>query len=61
MNYGMDVNWDASEIAAFRIYNRLCGEQARAIFAANLRGIEPPPVVPAKRLAETARLMAVVA
>lgn len=54
--YGMDVSWEAHEIEAFRIYNKLCGDQARAVFAYDRFQVgERPVIVPAPELAAIAR------
>lgn len=61
MAYGSDVSWDAHEIAAFRLYNQMCREQAIAIHAANVAGRTPPASTPAKVFADRARAIAKVA
>lgn len=54
--YGLDVTWEAGEVKAFIEYNRLCGEQARAIHRWNVNPIGPRPEgLPAKELAARAR------
>ena len=54
IEYGVDVAWGAREIEAFRIYNRTCGEQARAAFADRVAG-RAPRIVPAAQIAAEAR------
>ena len=56
IEYGMDVKWGAHEIDAFRIYNRMCCDQARAAFADRLAG-RLPTIIPAPHLADQARAM----
>jgi len=57
VSYGLDVAWAPREAAAFKVYNRLCAEQARAAFQARLRG-EAPVILPAPALAAEARRQA---
>lgn len=57
LSYGEDVTWTPGETAAFLIYNRMCGEQAREAFEASRRGQAFTPV-PAPELAARARQMA---
>lgn len=55
--YGSDVTWQSGESAAFSIFNRLCREQAQAVFAWNsgrLPGLKPT-IIPAVELAAQAR------
>lgn len=52
--YGMDVRWEAHEVEAFTIYNRMCGEHARAAFADRMTG-RTPSIRPAAELAAQAR------
>lgn len=67
LSYGEDVVWGAGDLAAFRIYNQLTGDQARRIAAWNrayMRGaaIGPRPVtIPAQCIADTARGLAAAA
>ena len=55
MDYGMDVKWEAHEIAAFRIYNAMCAKQARAVYDAKVNGTAKPVIVPALVMAANAR------
>ncbi len=59
MDYGLDVKWAVGEARAFMIYNQLCADQAKAVFAwhRGQRAFEPK-VAPAAELAKLARELA---
>lgn len=63
-SYGEDVIWTAGDIAAFRIFHQLTGDQAKRVFAwdaADVSGCavgRRPIIIPARSIADTARGLA---